>query len=304
MKNLFPRYIWLVDTIYRAEKITFEEINKRWLRNEMSEGKEIPLRTFHNHRQAIEELFDINIECDKRNGYVYYIDNKEDMERGGIRSWLLNTFAVNNLINECRDGACPVSTRLRQRILFETIPSGQRFLTPIIEAMRDNMSVEITYQSFWRDQPNTFEIEPYCVKVFKQRWYVVGQNPYYNTLRIYALDRIQNLQTTGKSFQLPKNFDAHAFFENSFGIIVDENIKPCIVKIKAFDPKRKYFRTLPLHASQQEIETTDKYSVFSYYISPTFDFRQEILSHGDEIEVLLPEWFRNEIPTTNNLRTF
>ena len=149
-KDLFPRYIWIVDTIYRAGKITFEEINERWLCNELSEGKKLPLRTFHNHRTAIEELFDINIECDKCNGYTYFIENKDDMEKGGVRSWLLNTFAVNNLINE--------SHKLKHRILFEQIPSGQQYLTPIIEAMRDELTLEITYRSFWRDEPSNFEI--------------------------------------------------------------------------------------------------------------------------------------------------
>ena len=79
-KDLLNRYIWLVDTIYRKGKITFEKINERWLRNKMSGGRELPLRTFHTHRNAIEEMFDINIECDKRNGYVYYIENREDVE--------------------------------------------------------------------------------------------------------------------------------------------------------------------------------------------------------------------------------
>ena len=98
---------------------------------------EIPLRTFHNHRKAIEELFDINIECNKRGGYYYYIENKEDLEKGGVRDWLLNTFAVNNLINE--------SHRLKQRILFEEIPSGRQYLTSVIEAMRDSFIIELTY---------------------------------------------------------------------------------------------------------------------------------------------------------------
>ena len=62
-RDLFDKYIWLVDTIYRAEKITFEEINKRWLRSRLSEGEDIPLRTFHNWRKAIEQRCDININC-------------------------------------------------------------------------------------------------------------------------------------------------------------------------------------------------------------------------------------------------
>ena len=286
-RNLFNRYIWLVDVIYRAGKITYEEINECWLRNDMSEGEEIPLRTFHNHRIAIEEMFDINIVCDKRNGYTYSIENSDDIEKRGVRSWLLNTFAVNNFINE--------SHKLKHRILFEQIPSGQRYLTPIIEAMRDELSLEITYQSFWKSEPNTFEIEPYCVKVFKQRWYLLAFNPFYEDLRIYALDRILNLKATKKTFKLPKSFDSQAFFENTFGITVDGNIKPCIIKLKVFGTKRNFFQTLPLHASQQEIEAIDNHSIFSYFISPTFDFMQEVLSHGDEVEVLSPNWFREEM---------
>ena len=136
--NLFNRYVWLVDLIYRKRNITFEEINKQWQRSSLNyEQEEYPLRTFHNHRKAIEQMFDINIECDKLNGYKYYIENSEDIERGGVRSWLLDTFTINNLINE--------SHKLRHRILFEKIPRGQEHLTSIIEAMRDNFSLTITY---------------------------------------------------------------------------------------------------------------------------------------------------------------
>lgn len=115
-KDLFDRYIWLVDTIYRTEKITFEEINERWLRSKLSGGVDIPLRSFHNWRTAIEQIFNINIECNRKGGYYYYIQNVDDLEKDGFRNWLLNTFTVNNLINE--------SHSLKDRILFEEIPSG------------------------------------------------------------------------------------------------------------------------------------------------------------------------------------
>ncbi|MDR2087590.1 MAG: WYL domain-containing protein, partial [Dysgonamonadaceae bacterium] len=247
MKNLFDRYIWLVDTIYRAGKITFEDLNKRWLRNELSEGKELPLRTFHNHRIAIEEMFSINIECDKRNGYAYYIENKDDIERGGVRSWLLNTFAVNNLINE--------SHPLKRRILFEQIPSGQHFLTSVIEAMRDGLTLELTYRSFWQDEPNTFDVEPYCLKIFRQRWYLLARNLPYDAIRTYSLDRIQAIRTTDTPFKLPKDFHPETYFENYFGIIADKEIEPCVLKIKVYGVQQRYFQSLPLHHSQEEIET-------------------------------------------------
>jgi len=286
--SLFNRYVWLVKQIYSRKSISYEEINDKWCRSQLNpDGDELPLRTFHNHRIAIQDMFDINIECDKRNGYKYYIENTEDMKRGGVRSWLLNTFAINNLINE--------SHKLKQRILFEEIPSGREYLTPIIEAMRDNFSIEITYQGYWQDKPNTFEIEPYCVKVFKQRWYVIANSPYYQSIRIYSLDRISELRMTDTSFDYPKGFDPQNFFIDSFGIIVDEKCKTEKISIKVNRDESKYLRALPLHHSQEEAETKTDYSVFQYMLRPTYDFVQEILSHGDKIEVIEPESLRNNI---------
>ena len=122
--DLFNKYIWLVDTIYRSGKITFKDINKRWLRSSLSGGEDLPLKTFHNWRREIEQIFDINIECRRRGGYQYYIENEEDKEQGGIRNWVLNTLAVNILINE--------SHHLKRRLLLEAIPPVRRLLNPVI----------------------------------------------------------------------------------------------------------------------------------------------------------------------------
>ncbi len=289
-KDLFDKYIWLVDIIYRSGNITFEEINERWLRSELSKGVDLPLRTFHNWRTAIEQVFDINIECNRKAGYYYYIENAEDMEKGGIRTWLLNTFAVNNLINE--------SHHLKRRILFEEIPSGKQHLTPIIEAMRDGLEIELLHQSYWYDHPSTYTVQPYCVKVFRQRWYVVGFCKERNALRTFSLDRIQQLTTLDRHFNYPKDFDPDAYFANCFGIIVDDEEDVEIVRIKVSAGHRQYVRALRLHHTQEEIETTDTYSVFEYHLKPTFDFRQEILSRGTDMEVLTPDWLRKDIANT------
>ena len=286
-KDLFNRYIWLVDTIYQADGITFEEINEKWTRNSMSGGEDIPLKTFHNHRKAIEEIFDINIICDKKNGYRYYIENVDDMQKGGVRTWLLNTFAVNNLINE--------SHHLKRRIIFEQIPSGQKFLTPVIVAMRDGNTLEVTYKSFWKQDEYTTEVEPYFVKVFRQRWYMVARNVYKDAIRIYALDRIRDLRQTEKVFTIPQDFSAEDYFYNAFGIIIEDGCSPETIELKVYGMQREYFRTLPLHHSQTEIETKEEYSVFRYRLSATYDFMQEILSHGCDVEVLAPGHLRDDI---------
>ncbi|MGL5913742.1 MAG: WYL domain-containing protein [Bacteroidales bacterium] len=286
--HLFNRYVWLVDTIYRAGKITFEEINIKWQQSQLNENAEdLPLKTFHNHKTAIQSMFDLNIECNRRAGYYYYIENAEDMERGGVRSWLLNTFAINNLINE--------SHKLKHRILFEHIPSGQKYLLPIIEAMNNSVAIEITYQNYWQDTPNSFEVAPYCVKVFRQRWYLIAYNSYFKDLRTYSLDRIQNVAMKDNKFTIPADFDAKEYFSNTFGII--NYGKPQSVRIKVFNHnnKHKYFLDLPLHHSQTLIEQTEDYSIFEYYLQPTYDFRQELLTHGTEVEVLSPPCLREEM---------
>lgn len=286
-RDLFDKYIWLVDTIYRAGKITFEEINERWLRSNLSEGEDIPLRTFHNWRKAVENTFDININCNRKAGYYYYIENAEDLEKGGIRNWLLNTFAVNNLINE--------SHHLKNRILFENIPSGRKFLTPIIEAMRDNLEIELLHKSYWYDEPHTYIVQPYCIKVFKQRWYVIGYCKERNALRIFSLDRIQKLNTLDTKFIVPKDFDGNDYFENCFGIIADDDVSVEIIRIKVYGMHVQYVRALPFHHSQVEIETNNEYSIFELRMKPTFDFKQELLSRGADIEVLSPLFFREEM---------
>ena len=78
-KNLLNKYVWLVETIYKAKRITFEEINEKWLENDISEGVELALRTFHKWRIAVEEMFGLIIECERKGGYHYYIANTHNV---------------------------------------------------------------------------------------------------------------------------------------------------------------------------------------------------------------------------------
>ena len=282
------KYIWLVETIYKAKRITFEEINEKWIGNDLSEGVELALRTFHKWRIAVEEMFGLIIECDRKGGYRYYIANAEELKSGGIRNWLLNTISVSNLLID--------NQHMKDRILLEEIPSGQEYLSDIIEAMKKGQCINITYQSYWRDESNTFVVEPYCVKLFKQRWYIVARSPYYNKLMIYSLDRILHLEVLDdEGFKIPDSFAPAKYFEEYYGVIIDDDFTAEKVKLKVSAGQANYLRSLPLHHSQQEIETTEEYSIFELKLRPTYDFQQEILRNGDDIEVIEPLWFRNEI---------
>ena len=286
-KNLINKYVWLVETIYRAGRITYEEINEKWLDQDM-DTKPIPIRTFHKWKIAAEDMFNLVIECERKGGYHYYIENKDEVKRGGLRNWLLNTISVSNLLLD--------SQSLKDRILLEDIPSGQDELAIILEAMKTNTKLRITYQAYWRDESFTFNVHPYCVKLFKQRWYLIALNPYFNSIRIYALDRICNIsKLDGESFKMPEDFYPEDYFYNYYGIIAGTKRKVEKVKLKVSAGQANYLRSLPLHDTQEEIEENEEYSIFSLRICPEFDFYQEILSNGEDIEVLEPKWMREEI---------
>ena len=286
-KNLLNKYVWLVETIYKAKKITYEDINQRWLDNDMSEGKQLPIRTFHKWRQAIEEMFGLIIENENSGQYRYYIQNADELKSGSMRSWLFNTLTVSNLMMD--------SVSIKDKVLFEEIPDGEQYLPVILESLKKNLVLEMTYQSYNYDESYTFEIEPYCLKAFKQRWYLVGRSPYYDKIMIYALDRVKWLGLTEKSFKYPKNFYPEEFFDDCFGIIADQKVKVETVKLKVSAGQANYLRSLTLHQTQKEIERTDEYSIFTVRLRPTFDFRQEVLSQGSDIEVMEPKWFRDEV---------
>ena len=282
---LLNRYIWLVDTIYSAGSISREEIDRRWCRSLLSEGEmAIPERTFHRYKDAIQELFQINIEFNKTRGY--YIENRTDYARNEMRKWLINTFAVNNLINE--------GANLRNHIAFEDLPSGQRFLTPILEAIRDRVVLRVTHKGFNRPEATTFKMKPYGLKVFKQRWYVLAESEYPDhRLLVYSLDRFEAIERTDEQYEIPEDFEIVDYFRNSYGVTGLKG-EPELIELKVDASQVKYLRTLPIHHSQQEIETTDEYSVFQYFLVPTYELRQEIFSHGSNVEVVHPKWLREE----------
>ena len=289
-KNYFDRYVWLLNVINDYGPISFKEISRRWAVSQVNTYGEsyLPERTFHNHRVAIQETFGIEIKCDRSQGY--YIANRSELQGDGVREWLISSLSLNNLLNECRD--------MRDCILFEKIPSSQKWLTTIVSAMRDRKAIMITYQSFWKDKSFTFPAYPYCLKLFKQRWYMLAASDGADDLRIYSLDeRMTNVEVTDEYYEIPSDFDAEEYFSNYFGVIIGTDWEPQEVKIKVANNQVKYFDTLPLHVSQQKMEEeSDEYfTIYRYHLAPTHDFKKEIMSWGASVEVIYPEDFRQEI---------
>lgn len=284
--HLFQRYIWLVNTISSLGQITKEELDSRWSRSSINEEheSEYPRRTFYRHREEIAELFGVDIAFRKRDN-AYYIVHSEDIHSDDLRRWLMNNFAINNALTE--------SQSLRSRILAEQIPEGHHYLPTIIEAMRNSHVLLIEHGRFGQ-QTKCFMLEPYCLKVFKQRWYVYGRpSNHPEERRIYALDRIIRIEETEATFTLPATFDAEQEFSNYYGVFTDKQAEH--VRIRVNKQGVPFLRSLPIHHSQREVLTCDAYSEFEFYIAPTFDFIQQLRTYGAQLVVLTPAWLHDNM---------
>ena len=288
-KTYFKAYIWLLETLQSRGPLTLQEIKDLWSRSSVNEdGKGLATRTFSNHVAAVADIFGIEIVCDRRNNR-YSIKNDEDMDGQGIRAWMLDALSLNSLLNE--------SAGMKDRIFFEDVPSSHQFLPTIIRAIRDNRKLKVKYQGYKMEADMTFEIEPYFIREFKRRWYLYGhkdfdQDPEPHT---YALDRMLEVEVMADSFKMPEDLDAKDWFRSMYGVRKYPDMKREKVLLKVYGRQVRYFRSLPLHGSQEEVETHRGYSVFSYYLAPDYDFMQDVLGFGEKVEIVAPESLRRKV---------
>ena len=152
------------------------------------------------------------------------------------------------------------------------------------------------YKKFTDSEPYTTLIEPYCLKLFHQRWYLVGKSDRRDgDLGVFSLDRMTELNEMDQSFKMDPRFDAETYFHDYFGVIPDQTAKAERIVLRAYSPMDNYLRTLPLHHSQKEIVTEKHCAIFEYRLAPTHDFIQAILKEGHELEVVEPKSLRKKI---------
>lgn len=290
ISKTYYRYIWLLDTLLNNKPLTFDQINMLWEDCPVSDGP-MPLRTFHEHRKGIREMFGVEIECDRSRGNVYYVKNPEVLKEQKSAKWLLRKYSIP------QDFA--TFNGMKNRILLEEIPLGTSFLDDIIEAMLHNVELQLDYQCYEREKEEhlqTFHIQPYALKVFNRRWYLLGYLKEQEGLRTVALDRIIDLQVLTTTFTLPKDFDARKYYANVVGIFVNKDLPVTKVKIRVYGVQVEYLRSTPLHKSQAEVRSKHgEFAEFTYRLCVTPELVSQLLAMGDKVEVLEPEELREII---------
>lgn len=288
VSELIDKYLFLIQCFVDAgpRGLSYAEIERRWCSR--YGARTYPRRSFNNHRESIAEVFGIEIDCD-RSTNCYYIDAGESaVDKRQSVEWLVNTFTVNSLLTLGKE-------RLSGRVSVEDIPSGQKWLTAVMQAMLQDQKLELHYRKYLSPGTDFRHVHPYAVKEFAKRWYVVGYCDEQAQIRVYAMDRIVNLKATTEKFTVPKDFDVDRFFEDSYGIYPPEGEKPVLVRLKATRREAAYLKDLPLHPSQI-VEKEEGDDVFlALRLIPNPNFIMELCRHGDALEVLSPQTLREAV---------
>ncbi|MCQ2605972.1 MAG: WYL domain-containing protein [Bacteroidales bacterium] len=274
------RLFWLLDTINTFEPVTFKMIDSQWQKSQLNNTcAEYATRTFRDHIDAIRDSFGIEIKCNSKN--EYYIKR----EKGNpIVDWLMESFSISTMTNEAQN--------LKKLIVLEEVPSGNKWLTIIMRAMRQKQCLRITHQSFKKDTPTTRNMEPYFIQMHNRRWYVFAINKADKKMFTLSLDRICNIEMLEERFKISKNYEPKKYLSKGYGVSIYDDIEPEIVKIKATGYAPKYLRSLPLHESQKEIETNEEYSIFQLKVPAVDEFFLDLLHHGPSLEIIEPTHFR------------
>ena len=284
ISKTYHKYIWLLNTLLTSRPLTFDEVNMLWEDSPANDGP-IPLRTFHEYRKGIKEMFGVDIECD-RSKNVYYVKNPEVLDNDKLAKWLLRKYSIP------QDFA--TFNGMKDRILLEEIPMGRVFLDTVMEAMRTNAELRIDYQRYQHGQHEehlrTFTMQSYALKVYNRRWYLLGFLKEDNDIRTIALDRVIDMETLPRKFEMPSDFDARKYFANVVGIYVGKDLPVEKVRIKVYGAQADYLRSVPLHGSQSEGRSKHgEYAEFTYRLCITPDLVTQLLAMGDKVEVLEPK---------------
>ena len=276
--------LYIVELLSRGKSLSLKEINEHWEYSLLYDGEIIP-KTFGRYKEYISNVFAIDIEYNKHSN-SYYISNLSDIKNNTIYKYLLSAFHIQGMVE--------LAIKHKDKIVLENPPSGVEHLHSILEAIDKKHTIEFDYYSFTQKKKTRHQLIPCFLKTWEQRWYLVAEPLSGKTASVYALERISNLHLNIETVNHKSNLDPQTYFEGCYGIN-HEDVDPKLIKIKVYGSQVDYIRALPIHESQQEIETSSEWSIFSYWLKPSYNFYQNLLWHREKLEVLEPISIREEI---------
>jgi predicted DNA-binding transcriptional regulator YafY len=242
-------------------------------------------RTLQRDIREIRNIFGVDIEYSSKNK-GYFISQSE-MENMNFHR-MIEAFDMFNSLNFAQDLSPFIHLEKRR-------PQGTENLYGLLHAIKNKVQIKFSYQKFWEDEISQRTVEPYALKEFKNRWYMLAKDSKDGNIKSFALDRLANLEITNRSFESPKTYNIEESYRYCFGIISPTDEEPEEI-ILAFDPfQGKYIKTLPLHDTQQVLIDTEDELQIRLNLFITHDLIMELLSFGDNMKVLHPKSLAKEI---------
>ena len=280
------RYLIIIKKLKAKPYVTAEELQahlERQLENLQMQDDSLNMgiskRTLQRDFKDIRDLFGVNIEYSKKEkGYFITQGEMESMnfER------MMEGFDLFNSLNLAQELAPFIHLEKRK-------PQGTENLYGLLHAIKNKLQIKFLYQKYWEDEYSQRNAEPYALKEFKNRWYLLAKNGSDNFIKTFALDRLTDLEITNDYFKLPMAFNVKESFRYCFGVINPDNEVPQEIVLSFNSFQGKYIKSLPLHHSQEIIKDNGTELKIKLKLCITYDFIMELLSFGDDVKVIEPE---------------
>ena len=302
MDNRVKFYSWLIGLLDRKH-LTFEEIADEWKEARANQDNDVlDKRTFHRYRDNIQSQFGISVECNKSDGYRYYL-KRDPVDDDDVTEWMLSSLRLASLGD---------MLKYHNKVMLDTPPYNTEYLDDILAAIDKHYLLKFKYVSGFGVESDIV-LQPAFVRYYKQRWYVIGvkseERRVNNSCAEVDGDADLNAEVDGRKLIRVLPFDRISFLKmicekhplsakmKKFLTPEMEDVPVEKIRIRAFYPEYNYIEEVPLHESQQKVKES-KDGMFREYtltVRPSRDFLQELLWHGRNIIVLKPESLRLEM---------
>lgn len=276
--------LYIIELLSRGKPMSLKEINYHWEYSSLYDGEIIP-KTFGRYKEYVSNVFAIDIEYDIHTK-KYYISDFDYIKNNSLYKYLLSAFHIQ--------GLSELAMKHRGWLVLEDVPSGVEHLYTILEAIDRKVVVEFDYHSFCQQAVKHHKCIPCFLKTWEQRWYLIAEPLNRKNPTVYALERVTNLRLTEQQAVPSPHITPQTYFEGCYGVN-HEDCKPELITIKIYGSQVDYVRARPIHTSQEEIEQGDGWSIFSYWLKPSYNFYQALLWHREKVEVLGPERVTEEM---------
>lgn len=275
-RYIVKRYVDIVGRLSNNKRANFDQLIT--VIESQDEQMSFTRRTFQRMLQDIEWIFHIKIKCDK-DGFYYIAQDDSDADK--IK--LAQSFHFINYQKHFEN--------FQKHIAYDAqCIVGQEFIYDIQTAIKDKKCIEIDYEKYNLNASKADHriIEPYGLKEYKGRWYLLGKDKDKNELRVFGLDRISTLNISELRFSFPSSFDIHHYFKDAIGTMVIQDDVSEFVELVFTSKLAGYIKNMPIHPSQKILEETSEgiHVRFRTYLS--VELVNELMIYSDDVKVIKP----------------